>query len=291
MPDTNNEAKPLAEQKMRSEPLPMLDTQSSGLRGWATDLMEGIRIWRVWIRLSVMDVSSEHRRFLLGPLWVPLGLAIFVFALGYVYSYLRSASYATFTMYLAASMPCWIIIQSSIMQGMGVFVSARNSIENIRLPFHYYVFKTVFGIYYTSFLTVPVYLLCLALFPTRPTDSIIVILPAIFIFMITSFAVVICIGMVNLRVRDIATPLSNFMRLMFLVTPVIWMVEMRADSRRAAFVEYNPFYHYIEILRAPLLGYWPDIQNWLVVGVCTSVLLLIATIAMIKFRSRIYYWI
>ena len=46
------------------------------------------------------------------------------------------------------------------------------------------------------------------------------------------------------------------MRIAFLATPIIWLpAERGAGGIMGAFLTYNPFYHYLDIVRAPLLGH------------------------------------
>jgi ABC-2 type transport system permease protein/lipopolysaccharide transport system permease protein len=284
-------ARPVGRARRQKADLPEFHTERSAIRAWFADLSDALAAWPVWTRIAMMDISSRHRRFLLGMLWVPLGMAIFVFALGYVYSYLRGHAYAEFTPYLAASMIFWTIIHSSVTQGMSVFTSMGKHMANVRLPFHYYVLKVAFENMYTALLTSPVYIFCLLFFDVSVTTSVFLLFPALVIFIISSFSTLVFIGLLSLRFRDIKEPMSNFMRLMFLVTPVIWMVSQRAGSKRAAFVDYNPFYHYLEIARAPLLGYAPSMMNWIVSGSACLVLTLAASILMMRWRSKIHYWV
>ena len=69
-----------------SPDLPVNDTQVGAFGGWYRDFSEGLRLAPAWFRISIMDVNSHYRRFFLGPSWVTLGMCLFVFALGYVYS-------------------------------------------------------------------------------------------------------------------------------------------------------------------------------------------------------------
>lgn len=271
--------------------LPIHRTDVSRAGGWLRDIREGVALAPAWMRISIMDVNSTYRRFFLGSSWVTLGMVLFVFALGYVYSYLRGNEFSVFTPYLAAGMVAWTFIHSSVSQAMNVFVSSRRFIENVRLPFHYFIFKTMFDIAYNALLTLPVYVFCLFLFGVVPGAGLWRSLAALPLYLLSSYAIIVIIGVLNLRVRDIQTPLSNFMRLMFLITPVIWMVDERAGSRRAAFVDYNPFHHYMEIMRAPMLGQMPETVNWIVASSCTAALFTLACAVMILSWRRIHYWV
>lgn len=273
------------------EKLPQFDTNRSAFRAWLDDLLDAFSAWQIWMKISTMDISSRHRRFFLGGLWVPLGMALFVFALGYVYSYLRNHEYGEFTPYLAASMIFWTIIHSSVTQGMSVFSSMGKHIETVRLPFHYYVLKSNFEIFYIAALTSPVYIFCVLFFGVNLTLSVVFLIPALIIYAVSCFSTLILIGLISLRIRDVKEPLGNFMRLMFLVTPVIWMVSRDAGSKRASFVGYNPLFHFLEIARAPLLGYHATVENWTVSIVTCAVMTVLACALMIKFRSKIHYWV
>lgn len=271
--------------------LPKYDTDISAVGGWWRDLRDALKLTPVWMRLSLMDVSSQHRRFFLGATWVTLGMTIFVFALGYVYSYLRNEEYAVFTPYLAAGMVAWTFMSSAITGGLNVFAGRSRFIENVQLPFHYYVFKTLSEISITAAMTIPVFGLCMILFDIRPGWTILWALPGLAIYMLTAFGVLIVMGVTNLKIRDIQTPLSNFMRLMFLVTPVIWMLEGREGTKRAAFVEYNPFFYFLDIFRSPLLGNVPEMRSWIVTASVAAFFFLAGIFVMIRARTRIHYWI
>ena len=271
--------------------LPVYDTSRSPFRAWLLDLKEAFLAWPTWSRITMLDISGQHRRFLLGALWVPLGMALFVFALGYVYSYLRNLDPNVFVPYLAASMVLWTIIHTTIMRGMSVFVAAAKYIENVRLPFHYFVLKNIFETFYTGLLTVPVYFAALAIYKVELNWGWLMVFPALLVYLVTAFSVLIIVGLANLRIRDIQSPLGNFMRLMFLLTPIIWMVEGREGSKRAAFIDYNPFYHFIEIARAPLLGDAATMTNWIVALSLCAVLLFISSFLMIRWRAKIQYWV
>jgi ABC-2 type transport system permease protein/lipopolysaccharide transport system permease protein len=60
---------------------------------------------------------------------------------------------------------------------------------------------------------------------------------------------------------------------------------------RTYIAEYNPFYHLVEIVRAPLLGSVPSQQTYVAVLLLTCVNLIIVGAFFSRFRARISYWI
>jgi lipopolysaccharide transport system permease protein len=78
---------------------------------------------------------------------------------------------------------------------------------------------------------------------------------------------------------------------MFYLTPIIWMPSMLAGRPGFAFLDLNPFFHLIEVIRAPLLGSMPTLTNWLV-SLTMAVLGWVITLWVYgKYKNRISYWL
>jgi lipopolysaccharide transport system permease protein len=99
----------------------------------------------------------------------------------------------------------------------------------------------------------------------------------------------ISIGMASARFRDIPQLILSVVQIAFFMTPVMWKPELLGD--RTYIVELNPFYHMIEVMRAPLLGKPFPIDSYIALGLITVLNLLVATLFFRRFRSRIAYWV
>jgi ABC-2 type transport system permease protein len=81
------------------------------------------------------------------------------------------------------------------------------------------------------------------------------------------------------------------------MTPIVWHVGVlnkvtEGDGGwRILIAELNPIYHYVEIVRAPMLGHAQDWHHWVVVGAFTVVGWGLALIAMRNYRARVSYWV
>ena len=64
-----------------------------------------------------------------------------------------------------------------------------------------------------------------------------------------------------------------------------------AISDRAKLAQLNPLYHYMEVVRAPLIGADLPVYYWWVVFGCTVAGLTIALLAMRQWRFRVSYWV
>ena len=95
--------------------------------------------------------------------------------------------------------------------------------------------------------------------------------------------------MLSTRYRDIPQVIANVIQVIFFVTPIFWSPETLPN--RPAFVVFNPFYHLIEIVRAPLLGGCRAAMSW---GLCIGMALVGCGFTAWLYRrahARIAYWV
>ena len=91
------------------------------------------------------------------------------------------------------------------------------------------------------------------------------------------------------RYQDMAQVVNVFTQIIFYFTPILWQVE--AIRNKPYLAEWNPFYHWIEMIRAPLLGSFPSDSD-IIWSLSSFLLLLILSIYYLgRYRSRIALWL
>jgi ABC-type polysaccharide/polyol phosphate export permease len=83
--------------------------------------------------------------------------------------------------------------------------------------------------------------------------------------------------------------IANVLQVVFFLTPIFWSPETLPN--RPAFVLFNPLYHLIEIVRAPLLGEVAPLVSW---GLCVGMALAGLGFTAWLYRrahARIAYWV
>ena len=73
--------------------------------------------------------------------------------------------------------------------------------------------------------------------------------------------IVLTIGIVCSRFRDLGQIVANLLQIAFYVTPIIWMPSALSKRSDLLILEPNPVYHLMEIVRAPILGNLPSLTN------------------------------
>jgi lipopolysaccharide transport system permease protein len=114
-------------------------------------------------------------------------------------------------------------------------------------------------------------------------------IPGLILFLINAAWISLAVGVLSTRYRDIPQVIANALQVIFFLTPIFWSPESLPN--RPAFVLLNPFYHLIEIVRAPLLGEVAPLLSW---GHCVGMALAGLGFTAWLYRrahARIAYWV
>ena len=97
-----------------------------------------------------------------------------------------------------------------------------------------------------------IYVVMAIWFELMPGWDTLMFIPGFILFLINVVWISLAVGVMSTRYRDVPQVIANIIQVVFFLTPIFWSPE--ALPSRPAFVVLNPFYHLIEIVRAPLLG-------------------------------------
>jgi ABC-2 type transport system permease protein/lipopolysaccharide transport system permease protein len=253
------------------------------------DLVEGIRRWELWATMGWYDVRQQYRRSVLGPFWLTLSLATMVGVLGLLYGELFGFSTRDYVPYLALGLISWTFIASSMTDGCTVFTGAAHFIQQVSAPLSIHVFRLLWKNLIILSHNAIVYLAILIVFGIRPGGVALLALPALAAIYLNGLSASIALGVLAARFRDIPPIVTSLVQIMFFVSPILWMPEqVRA---RALFLESNPFFHLLNVIRQPLLGQLPALRSWAFVLVLTVGSLSLAGLLFVRFRQRLPYWV
>ncbi len=253
------------------------------------DAVDGSSLWALWGKLGWNDILQRYRRSLLGPLWLTASMAIMVVSLGLVYSTLFKAQLHEFLPFLCVGLLIWNYISSILTEAGTLFTGAESYIKQIRLPFTFYVFRFMWGkiiIFAHNFV---IYFGVLIYFQIWPGSVALYAIPGFLLVTLNGALASMYLGMMSARFRDIPQIVASFIQIAFFITPIMWKPELLGEH--AKLMSLNPFFHLIEIARAPLLGQLPSAGNYTAAALITLVNATIAAVFFIRFRARISYWV
>lgn len=289
----------------------------SDSRTWARafdDLKTGFRQRELWSHLGWQDIKQRYRRSVLGPLWITLSMGITALGLGLLYSQLFDSPISTFLPYITTGFIIWNFMLGCLTEGADTFISNEGLIKHLPAPLSVYVLRTVWRQSIMFAHNLIIYFLMLAFFGSSLaqdgyvlTDngilqpgldwSALLAIPGFLLLAVNAGWVVLLFGISSTRFRDIPQVVSSLIQLMFFMTPIVWSTDILQNKFgeqagwRDLVVEGNPLYHFIQIVRAPLIGTTQSWHHWVVVGAITIAGWALALVVLRNYRARVSYWV
>ena len=115
------------------------------------------------------------------------------------------------------------------------------------------------------------------------------LIPTLILFSINVFFLSIIISVLCVKFKDLDMILEHIMRIIFLITPIIWMPEILPE--KSLFLKINFLYPYVEIFRSPLIGNFPNLSQYVSVICVTIILALISIIVYEKNKNKLVFWL
>ena len=270
-------------------------------RSWArafADLSSGWRHRELWGHLGWQDIKQRYRRSVLGPIWITISMAVTAVALGLLYSQLFGQPLGFFLPYVTVGFIVWGFIQKCIDDGAEVFISNEGLIRHLPAPISVHVYRLVWRNILFFAHNLIVYFVMLAIFYSDRFHvgwSSLLAVPAFALLVVNGMWVGLLMGIVATRFRDIPPVAESVVQLMFFMTPIVWVYDDLLNSPRvppgARLVEFNPFLHFVEIIRRPMLGQSFVAHYWVVAIAITVAGWLVTLLFLRNYRSRVSYWV
>ncbi|GAB2740633.1 ABC transporter permease [Salinifilum aidingensis] len=269
---------------------------ASSPRSWRKgigDVTSALQQRELWAHLGWQDIKQRYRRSVLGPLWISFGMGVTAAGLGVMYSTIFGQDPSEYVPYMAIGFMIWYFILGSLTSGCEVFIQNEGLIKQLPAPVTVHVLRTVWREFLLFLHNFVVYFAILAIFRPPIDWTIITAVPALGLLLLNGGWVVLLFGVASTRFRDIPPVVNSLTQLLFFMSPIVWPIEVLKENAgpRAWLAQLNPVYHYVEILRAPLLGQQQVWHHWFVVLCLTAAGWLLALLVLRNYRSRVPYWV
>lgn len=272
-----------------------LPKSNEGLRSLsstaAQDLIGGLCKVELWGRIGWLDVKRRYRRTMIGPFWSTITLAVYVVAVGLVGAGLWNKQIGSYLPYLSSGMIVWTLISTIIIEACTLLVVGHALFRNVRFDYSILAYALVWRnfVIFTHNLSV-YFVLTLVLQPSLLTPVALLAIPGLGLVLVNGVWIGLLISMLCLRYRDVQQIIQTLIQIMMLVTPIFWSSDSLGGIHRLVFVQLNPIYRLIDVVRAPLLGEIPTVTSYLAVGIVTIVGWTVTVVIFQRFRRRISYW-
>jgi len=258
------------------------------------DLRDGLDRRQLWLHLGWQDIKQRYRRSVLGPIWITIATGTTAVAMGGLYSKLFHLELSEHLPYVTLGLIVWGLISASILEGAEVFVANEGLIKQLPTPLSVHVYRLVWRQAILFAHNIVIYVIIAMIFPKPWKWTDLSVFPALLLIVLNCIWASLVFGIVGTRFRDIGPLLNSMVQLLFFMTPIIWndqTLEAQGAGQWRWIVELNPLFHYLDIVRAPLLGADQEVRHWIVVLVLTAIGWVLALFAMRQYRSRVPYWV
>lgn len=239
--------------------------------------------------LALEDLRDRYRKSYIGIIWITLSFVLFIGVKLLIFSRLNSNPDVNFGVSLVVGFGTWLFISSTITEGANAFNSNKTWILSCSMPYMSYIYQNTVRNFVNWLLIVAGMIPLLLLFGLNLSFSLISIIPAVALMVLASVWSSMFLAPLSTYSKDFNHLLTTFMRIMFFATPIIWVPGN--DPMLLFVASINPFYHFIELIRAPILNQEIAWQSWLVVALITPIGFLMGALSYVCSRRHVPFWI
>lgn len=256
------------------------------------ELWASLRQPEFWALSSWMDIVVRQRKSRLGILWLLAPSLIYVVGLGLFFGGMQTRSFAEFSAHIALGFLVYRTLMSSVIESANVFTANQSFIMDGHMRLTDYLLEALAKsfFYFCAFLPVTIYVV--AMYPGLQTQGFLWLPLTFSVIYLNALWISVVFSLVGTRFPDFSQFIGNISVFLFLLTPIVWYADaMPADSVQGRFMKLNPFYHYVAIFRAPLLGEPLEMGSIYFVTALTLGGLVAATVLYRRYSRSVPLWI
>lgn len=202
--------------------------------------------------LAWHDVVSRYRGSMLGPFWITLSMGLMVAGIGFLYANLFKIPVHEFIPYVALGIVFWGLIANVIIEGCSTFVQASGILSQTSLPMFTFVWRTIMRNLINLMHHAVIIVGVLIYYDHWRQTNVPMGVLGLLLLMLNISWVSLAAGMASARFRDIPQIVGSVVQFAMFMTPVFWLPGGRLLDHAVLLL--NPFYHLLDVVRAPLLG-------------------------------------
>jgi len=241
----------------------------------AKDLIQSMALFRYWLYSAFVKLQIEHKRTFLSLLWEPLTVFFVASTLSVVWSQiLEIDDPVDYFIYILIGFAIWsLLIAKLVNKGVASLGNRYLELTTSSKPISILPLEDI-AYSFLNFFTAAPFLLLVSIYQYGfSIEFMLLFFAALFITWLTAVGLCLTLGVLAFFYRDVLELVKAVMRLGFLVTPIIWKPERLGEYESLVWL--NPFYSFIDLIRAPLMAQWPhDNSIFIAIGLAMTLCVL-----------------
>ena len=243
------------------------------------------------LMLGWQDIRQRYRRSKLGPFWLTISMGVMIGMIGIVFGQVLSSPMDQYLPFLATGTIIWTCFSAGMTEGSTSFIDAQGMIRQLDIPLSLYPIRVLWRnviVLGHNILILPLVFIAVG---KGISLDLLWLVPGLVVFLWNMLWLMVLLGTLCTRFRDMPPIVGSMLQVFFYITPIIWMPNSLNPRSASLFVDPNPMYHLLQIIRAPILGYAPTGLNWIVSITMGLAGTFLSLYFFGKYKKRIAYWL
>jgi ABC-2 type transport system permease protein len=218
-------------------------------------------------------------------------MCYFVFGLSYLRIALSGSgrSWAEAVAFVGTGFLSFGFVSGAVLSSSGIFTLGLSASSTV--PLSVSIFRCILSNFIDFAHESLVIVMLIAVFGIRPTWSWLQLVPAICAVLIFHIGLIMWLGPLVCRFRDVGPIISMVQRIAIFLTPIFWSVD-EVNTEKASLIKWNPYTYFVTAFRSPILNTpHKSIANPLMVSFAIAFFSLILGLIVFGYsRARLNYW-
>lgn len=257
-----------------------------------TDMRSSIKHPAFWAYGTWLAILTRYRRSFIGPLWMLAPPAMYMFGLGFFFGRVQQQPLMDFMAHLGLGFLVFRLVtqvvndSASVLQGHAAFIMDGNT----RLTD--YTLRTLFGALVHFAIGLPLVLAVVVGSGDFQLAGVPMALLGLGFTVLTLVWVSGLVALFGARYPDIHEFMGSLVLAAFVLTPILWDASTAPGGTAHGFLmRCNPVYHFVEVIRAPLLGDVVEPLTYLYLGTMSVIGLPLWWLAYSRYSRLVPIWI
>jgi len=256
------------------------------------DLGASLRNPEFWALSSWLDIVVRNRQSRLGIFWLMAPAIVYIWGIGTFFASMSHVSVSGFVAYVAIGYLVFRIVNGAVIDSTGAFSSAGAFIYDGHVRLTDFVLRVIATAVFHLLVSLPVAAVALAIYPSPHWSGLLLGVLGLPLVILNTLWIGVVFSLVGARFPDLKHLVNSIFMFAFLLTPIVWHADtVPGGSPRAIFMRFNPLYHMVEIVRAPILGQPLDAWTPAYLAVMTVAGWIVAILAYRRYARFVPLWI
>lgn len=265
---------------------------SSPLGMFWRELFQSFRNPEFWALSSWLDIIVKARKSRFGMLWLMAPSVVYVFGLGSFFASMQHKSIGAYAAHIALGAMVFRTLMSSFIESAGVFSSSYSFIMDGHVRLTDYLLESLAKSFFNLCMYLPVTVIAMSLSGGVHLQGLLLAPFTLALIYVNALWIAVVFSMIGARFPDFSQLLGNTSIFLFLLTPIIWYADQAPpESMRGELMRFNPFYHFVTLFRAPILGEQVEIRSLYYIAIMTVLGLGLATFVYRRYARYVPLWI